>query len=147
MFNITSALVDNIKDAARLVAVSWGDTYHTEALLMRRWSAMTGPVLGGVAANGKVVDRAMTYSFKIRNRVGCDVSVFGVVSWGHGFAEDETGLKQKDRKVKQQLNSNTPPQESTAAAAANVGGTSAMSTKQLHTCTLMANIVILRGDT
>ncbi len=128
MFNCTSALVDNIKDAARLVAVSWGDTYHTEALLMRRWSVMTGPVPGGLAANGKAVDTAMAYSFRIRNRVGCDVSVFGVVSWGHGgFTEDETGLKLKDKKVnqhEQQQYSRTPPQESpTAAAAANVRGT------------------------
>ncbi len=129
VLNITSALVDNIKNVARLIAVRWVDTYRTEALLMRRWDTMMTrrPVAGGVAGNGRVIDRAMTYSFKIRNRVGCDVSILGAVSWEHGTAEDdETSLKQKHRKVK--VNNNTPPpQESTAAAVAssppNAGGT------------------------
>ncbi len=121
ILNITSALVDNVKDAARLIAVHWVDTYHTEALRIRRWDTKTGGQVAGVAANGRVLDRAMMYSFKVRNRVGCDISIFGAVSWEHGVGEeDETSWKQKHRKVK--LN-NSPPHESADDGATNVEGT------------------------
>ncbi len=120
VLNITSALVDTIKDAARLIAVRWGDTYHTEALRMRRWGTMMArrPVTGGVAGNGRVIDRAMTYNFKLRNRVGCDVSILGVVSWEHGVAEDDkASSKQKHWKVKSNdsnAGAPSPPEKSTA---------------------------------